>query len=155
MKTSLNSKAFSKSIYDRIGWKEDYSFKFRGITRIRGNAKLMIFYLDEPQIIPSKKAIKEHHSVDTDASAQYVEYKEPTENAEPQPPRKMLVSETWASQEMFGISLALRKKRDWIVNSISEQDILISGEYVDNPLIGALPSPIEIKNELDNLLSAM
>ena len=155
MKTSLNSKAFSKSIYDRIGWKEDYSFKFRGITRIRGNAKLMIFYLDEPQIIPSKKTIKEHQSADNVASAQYVEYKEPTENAEPQPPRKMLVSETWASQEMFGISLALRKKRDWIVNSISEQDILISGEYVDNPLIGALPSPIEIKNELDNLLSAM
>ena len=55
----INSKAFSKSIYDRIGWKEDYCFKFRGITRVRGNAKLMIFYLDEPQIIPSKKSIKE------------------------------------------------------------------------------------------------
>ena len=39
--------------------------------------------------------------------------------------------------------------------TISEQDIQISGVYVDNPLIGALPSPIEIKNELDNLLSAM
>ena len=156
IKTSLNSKAFSKSIYDRIGWKEDYCFKFRGITRVRGNAKLMIFYLDEPQIIPSKKSIKEHQSVDTDSSAQYVEYKEPAENVEEsQLPRKMLVSETWAKQEMFGISLALRKKRDWIVNSISEQDIQISGVYVDNPLIGALPSPIEIKNELDNLMSAM
>ena len=116
----------------------------------------MIFYLDEPQIIPSKKAINEHQSVDTDSSAQYVEYNEPTENLEEsQLPRKMLVSETWAKQEMFGISLALRKKRDWIVNSISEQDIQISGVYVDNPLIGALPSPIEIKNELDNLMSAM
>ena len=48
----------------------------------------------------------------TDSSAQYVEYKEPTENVEvSQLPRKMLVSETWAKQEMFGISLALRKKK--------------------------------------------
>ena len=39
----------------RTGWKEDYNFKFRGITRIRGNSKVMLFYLDEPQIIPIKK----------------------------------------------------------------------------------------------------
>ena len=45
-----------------------------------------------------------------------------------------------------------RSSKNIINCPISEQDIQISGVYVDNPLIGALPSPIEIKNELDNLI---
>ena len=153
MKNSLNAKALSKSIYERTGWKEDYNFKFRGITRIRGNSKVMLFYLDEPQIIPIKKPVKQEISTETE-TAQYIEdYKDtPTETI---PSKKMLISETWAEQSMFGISLALRKKRDWIVHSISEQDIQTMGIDVDNPLIGALPSQNEINDELKNLMSAM
>lgn len=155
MKPFINSKAFSKSIYDRIGWKTEYSFKFRGITRIRGNAKIMLFYLDEPQIIPSKRARKNKNAVQDDAS-NYIDYKDGSEESTtPSLPHKMLVSETWAQQEMFGISLALRKKRDWIVHSISEEDATTSGVIVDNPLIGSLPSPTEIRRELEELLSAM
>lgn len=69
--------------------------------------------------------------------------------------RKMLVSEFWSSQANFGISLRLSKKRDWIVHSVSEQDIQASGIYVENPLIGALPSQDEIITELEALIEAM
>ena len=115
----------------------------------------MLFYLDEPQIIPSKRARKNKSAVQDDAS-NYIDYKDGSEESTtPSLPHKMLVSETWAQQEMFGISLALRKKRDWIVHSISEEDATTSGVIVDNPLIGSLPSPTEIRRELEELLSAM
>ena len=145
-KFALNAQAFSKSVYDRIGWKHEYSFKFRGISRVRGNAKIILFYLDEPQIIPNKK------SKDNE---QYLDIKQ-DESSEPSATkRKMLVSEFWSSQANFGISLRLSKKRDWIVHSVSEQDIQASGIYVENPLIGALPSQDEIITELEALIEAM
>lgn len=154
MKQFLNSTAFSKSIYERIGWKKDYNFKFRGITRIRGNSKIMLFYLDEPQIIPIRKYAKGEQSADNDSS-QYIEHKEISTETTSTPKKKMIISESWADKDNFGISISLRKKRDWIVDSISEQDIQTMGTYVDNPLIGELPSKNEINEELESLMSAM
>lgn len=145
-KFALNAQAFSKSVYDRIGWKHEYSFKFRGISRVRGNAKIIVFYLDEPQIIPNKKSKN---------NEQYLEIKQAESSEATSTKRKMLVSEFWSSQANFGISLRLSKKRDWIVHSVSEQDIQASGIYVENPLIGALPSQDEIITELEALIEAM
>ena len=155
LKPSLNSAALSKSIYDRIGWKQDYKFKFRGITRIRGNGKIMFFYLDEPQIIPSKKAREQLSQNKDTPTEQFIEYKETIESEKPTPPKKILLSETWANQGIFGISLSLRQKRDWIVHSVSEKDIQTSGIYVDNPLIGALPTQTEVADELEKLIASM
>lgn len=67
----------------------------------------------------------------------------------------MLVSETWTNQDYFGISIQLRRKRDWIVHSISEEDITAEKLLVDNPLIGALPSQNEINAEVSELLNVM
>ena len=67
----------------------------------------------------------------------------------------MIVSEFWSSQSNFGISLQLSKKRDWIVHSVSEQDIQTSGIFVDNPLIGTLPDREDIILELQTLIDAM
>ena len=155
LKQALNAKAFSQSIYDRIGWKKEYSFKFRGITRIRGNGKILIFYLDEPQIIPNKKKATDDDLTESSETPQYIPYKEPKEEQPSPINRKMIVSETWKKNENFGISLLLSKKRDWIVHSISEQDIATKGILVDNPLIGSLPSQTEILDELDNLIASM
>lgn len=151
MKSSVDATAFSKSVYDRIGWKKEFNFKFRGITRVRGNAKMLIFYLDEPLLIPCKKKTNEAQE---QKQTQYASFKEENLPA-PTVHRKMIVSESWANQDNFGISLLLSKKRDWIVHSISEEDIQTKGIYVDNPLIGALPSSTEINAELDELISAM
>lgn len=156
IKSSLNSKALSKSIYERIGWKQDFNFKFRGITRIRGNAKILIFYLDEPQIIPSKKTKQSTANEKTNNTEQYIAYKENTENeSSTTVPETTTVSKTITNNDSFGISLSLSKKRDWIVHSISEQDIQTKGVFVDNPLIGALPSKYEINEELEKLIASM
>lgn len=152
MKPYLNAKAFSKSLYDRIGWKKEYSFKFRGITRLRGREKILIFYLDEPQIILGKRPSVKPTSENPE---QYISCKESDQNAMPFTKRKVIVSEEWAKQENFGISLLLSKKRDWIVHSISEQDIQAKGILVDNPLIGTLPSGTEINEELQTLIASM
>ena len=151
-----NCKALSKSIYERIGWKQDFNFKFRGITRIRGNAKILIFYLDEPQIIPSKKTKQSTANEKTNNTEQYIAYKENTENeSSTNVPETTTVSKTITNNDSFGISLSLSKKRDWIVHSISEQDIQTKGVFVDNPLIGALPSKYEINEELEKLIASM
>lgn len=149
MKNNLNAQALSKSIYKRSEWKSDYNFKFRGITRVRGDCKILLFYLDEPQIFPSKKSLAKR----SDNSSQYIEYKNTEEATVTH--KKMLVSETWENQDFFGISLQLRKKRDWIVHSISEEDIVAEKILVDNPLIGELPSQDEISAEVSELLKAM
>ena len=152
IKQSINAKAFSKSIYDRVGWKTEFNFKFRGITRVRGDTKMLIFYLDEPLLIPCKKP---KGTAEDDLSPQYTSIKEKDENASPQVHRKMIVSESWSNQDNFGISILLSKKRDWIVHSISEEDMQTEGIFVDNPLIGALPNRTEINAELESLIAAM
>ena len=155
LKIYLNSSALSKSIYDRTNWKKEYSFKFRGITRARGNQKIIFFYLDEPQIIPDKRTRNHMIAEPTNSASQYIEYKDPISEQPAEPRKKQLISETWADLNLFGISLSQRQKRDWIVHSVSEQDILTKGVYVDNPLIGVLPSQTDIHNELDQLISSM
>ena len=149
-KNALNAQALSASIYKRSEWKSDYNFKFRGITRVRGNSKILLFYLDEPQIIPNKKTL----TLNEDSSAQYIEYKQSEETTAIYN-KKMLVSETWTNQDYFGISIQLRRKRDWIVHSISEEDITAEKLLVDNPLIGALPSQNAINAEVSELLNVM
>ena len=148
MKMQIPARAFAKSLYDRIGWKKEYAFRFRGITRVRGNEKILIFYLDEPQILLGKKK-----KVSEENTEQYIPCKETDPNDTPFTKRKLIVSEEWA--ENFGISLLLSKKRDRIVHSISEQDIRAKGMYVENPLIGTLPSNSEINEELQFLIANM
>ena len=155
LKASLNFSALSQSIYERTGWIKEYQFKFRGITRIRGNQKIVFFYLDEPLIIPDKKTKKRIEQSTDEASAQYIEYKENASEACSIPSKRVLISENWANQNRFGISLSQRQKRDWIVHSVSEEDINVKGICVDNPLIGALPSQTAISDELEKLISSM
>lgn len=51
---AISAGAFSTSIYDSLHWKKEFSFKFRGITKERGKSKILVFSLDEPQIIVGK-----------------------------------------------------------------------------------------------------
>ena len=85
----------------------------------------------------------------------YIEYKENASEACSIPSKRVLISENWANQNRFGISLSQRQKRDWIVHSVSEEDINVKGICVDNPLIGALPSQTAISDELEKLISSM
>ena len=58
LSSGIAAKAFCEAVYEEQDWIDNYSFRFRGITRERGEHKLMIFFLDEPQIVASKATKK-------------------------------------------------------------------------------------------------
>lgn len=51
---TITSPDFCNSLYKNMNWIKEYGFKFRGILRERGNGKILIFFLDEPQILTGK-----------------------------------------------------------------------------------------------------
>ncbi len=148
-----SASAFTKSIYDRTNWLHNYKFRLKGISRVRGNSKIILFYLDEPQILVGKnKAV----ATDEEATAQYIPYKN-CENSTPAPKtaKRYAFPDKWADCSNFGISIPLKKKRDTVIGNINEEDIREYGIRVDNPLIGILPSREEIWYELDKLMASM
>lgn len=144
----ITAKAFCKAVYEEQDWLDNYSFRFRGITRERGEHKLMIFFLDEPQIVANKATRKAAELV-ADAqrtyAARYIPYKK-HENAEDG-------SSEW--KKRAGMLYCMRKKRDGLINSLTEADIAEAGLVVENPLIGKLPSREEVEIELEQLLMSM
>lgn len=75
----ISSRAFSTAIYESLHWKKEFSFKFRGITKERGMSKILVFSLDEPQIIVGKK-YKNHPDVEKESNQPFgfVKYKTDT-----------------------------------------------------------------------------
>ena len=53
----LTASAFAKAIYEKMTWAKNYRFRFRGISRDRGCGKLLLFYLDEPQILVGSREV--------------------------------------------------------------------------------------------------
>ena len=134
----VSSSAFSTAIYESLHWKKEFSFKFRGITKERGMSKILVFSLDEPQIIVGKK------------------YKTDTEQ-ENKPENNNIVCaypEEWMKRRI-GINYFIREQRDSMINAITEEDIEETGVVVENPVIGHIPSRQEIVNELEELLMTM
>lgn len=127
--TNITNESLCNSIYANMDWIKDYNFKFRGIYRKRGQEKLLMFFLDEPQILVGKS---NKNSINKN-SIQFIKYK----------------------NNDIGVSYPLRKRRDKIANSITELDITQKGEVYINPKIGKMPTKLEIKKELDELLKVM
>lgn len=140
--SSISSKPFSKALYEGLRWNTDYNFKFRGITKQRGETKFIIFNLDEPQILAGKKIME-----DVTAPNRYVEHK--VGNTE-----DVFRSEDWTDSRVR-FSYELHQKRNEIVNSITESDILENGTVVTNPLLGKVPFRDEIEAELERILECM
>lgn len=144
----ITAKAFCEAVYEEQDWIDNYSFRFRGITRERGEHKLMIFFLDEPQIVANKATRKAAELVADEQktyAARYIPYKK-HENAEDS-------SSEW--KKRAGMLYCMRKKRDGLINSLTEADIAEAGLVVENPLIGKLPSREEVEVELEQLLMSM
>ena len=130
----ITSPIVCHSIYEHMEWIKKYDFKFRGILRERGQVKILMFFLDEPQILVEKN----NELMQDGKSVQYIKYKNNDD-----------------SIKTFSIDYSLRKQRDKLADTITESDINISGELVENPKIGKIPTKLEIKQELDELLKAM
>jgi len=139
--------AFCKAVYEEQDWIENYAFRFRGIMRERGNQRLMIFFLDEPQIVASNATRKAAESVAEEQkhlAARYIPYKKSQlEQAEPD------------SKKGEWISYALRKRRDGLLNNLSDVDATEQGVIVENPLIGKIPTRNEVMDELEQILLSM
>ena len=54
-----------------------------------------------------------------------------------------------------GMVYALRRRRDSMVDTITEKDISEKGIVMDNPLIGKIPTRKEVRDELNELLMSM
>ncbi len=152
--------AFTQAVYDKQNWIKSYRFRFRAVTRCRGDAKVLLFFLDEPQILIGKKQREAlNFSVDNEEinNVRYVAYR--NMGNEEEHIDDIVVPMTAYPHEWalygIGVSYGMRKKRDSIADMMTEADILENGIEVDNPLIGVLPSRADIRNELEQLLLSM
>ena len=57
--------------------------------------------------------------------------------------------------EGYSMNLECRLYRRKWVQSITVSDVMESGQVVENPMIGAIPSRNEVQRELDDLLMSM
>lgn len=57
--------------------------------------------------------------------------------------------------EGYSMNLECRLYRRKWVQSITARDVMESGQVVENPMIGAIPSRNEVQRELDDLLMSM
>ena len=137
--------SFSEAVYESLHWIEDYQFRFRGITKVRGGAKVIMFSLDEPQILVGRKK-----QLDDGSPSRYIPY---TNDGKADSGNYSAYPQEWRRNQ--GICSMLRRKRDEVISSITEADIRCSGITKENPLIGSLPDREEILRELDELLLSM
>ena len=114
--SAFSARAFSVMVFQMLNWKMNYRYQCRGICRGQGNAKFLLFELDESRILTGKN--------------QY-------------------------EQENCSMNLKCRLYRSKWVQSITVSDVMESGQVVENPMIGAIPSRNEVQRELDDLLMSM
>lgn len=114
--SAFSARAFSGLVFQTLNWRRNCRYQCRGICRGQGNAKFLIFELDESRILTGKN--------------QY-------------------------EQENCSMNLKCRLYRSNWVQSITVSDVMESGQVVENPMIGAIPSRNEVQRELDDLLMSM
>ena len=153
--TKLMSRAFSQAVYENMCWKKDYAFRFRGITKERNGARIMLFYLDEPQILLSQKQKQKLVSDGCDPCQRvaYIPYRESPECEETAVAAAYGYPEEW--NHSIGMSYELRAKRDSLISRLTDTDIHMNGMVVENPVIGHIPRRDELQEEFEQLLQSM
>lgn len=150
----ITTNSFTEAIYEKMEWISRYRFRFRGISRERGNSQLMFFFLDDPQILLPKKDRDriEAEEAELEQNARYIPYKVQEEAmVTEENPFHVAYPEKWGGHRI-GISYGLREQRNKLFSSLTEQDLRIDGTAVQNPLIGMLPDRLEVEYEVEQLL---
>ena len=150
----IATNSFTEAIYEKMEWISRYRFRFRGISRERGNSQLMFFFLDDPQILLPKKDRDriEAEEAELEQYARYIPYKVQEEAmVTEENPFHVAYPEKWGGHRI-GISYGLREQRNKLFSSLTEQDLRIDGTAVQNPLIGMLPDRLEVEYEVEQLL---
>ncbi len=148
--SQFNVKAFMAALYERMDWIEDYKFQFRGVYRERGNSRILFFSLDEPRIYVGNN--RNCDDADTEP-VKYIKYKNGDAHGQQTDELYSAYPSEW--QTNVGLNRTMRKRRDWIVESITEDDICVEGTCAINPLIGEIPTKQEALEELESLLLEM
>lgn len=157
----LTTHAFSKAIFDKMTWIKKYKFRFRGISRERGDEKMLLFFLDEPQILvgSAKKKVDDEYSGDKSTVARYILYtetdaKESSVNETEVTKRTIAYPQAW--RDRIGVSYEIKKRRNSLFDSLTDKDIRAGGIKVIHPLIGGeIPSRQEVEDELEQLYMSM
>lgn len=144
---AVETVSFSEAVYEGLHWIPEYQFRFRGITKERGSAKILIFSLDEPQILVGKRKASE-----LTGHGRYIRYTTDGRSETSELPC-VAYPEEWRKRQ--GISCLIRRKREAAVSAVTESDILNQGTVTENPLIGSIAGREEILKELDELLLSM
>lgn len=141
------ARALSDAIYHHLDWIKEYGFRFRGVTKVRGKQKMILFFLDEPQILVNQK--EKDDGVRRGAEAEYIpyRYKELYTSADNEQKNGI------AAQ--IGRNYRIQKRRNQLINMITEADIQSDGISRINPMIGELPSREEMEEKLEELLMIM
>jgi len=152
---TLHTNAFTDAIYERTTWNRNYRFRFRGIPRERLNSMIIFFFLDEPQILLGKRA-RQRHCDELSTQTKHISYTEGTSDTDRLKKGELVYAypDAW-DQKRMGRIYPLHRRRDQLINTISQEDIAETGIEVENPLIGSIPSQTEVKEELDQLLLSM
>jgi len=59
-KNNFKALSLCKVIYERQGWTDTFNYKLRGVYRNRNGSEIMLFYLDEPFVMPDKASKDKH-----------------------------------------------------------------------------------------------
>lgn len=144
---NIPAHALCSAIYERMDWITKYRFRLRGVLRQREGSSIMMFYLDEPQILVDKETKARMEAERGYSAVRYIPYR----NFEIDLPE----NDTPDNVIDFGMSLTIRKKRNRLIDSITANDMHIQGTVVENPLIGTIPNKEEILLELSELRQSM
>lgn len=144
---TFSSQKVCEAIYTQMNWIESLKFRIRGIVREREGFKMMVFFLDDPQIISEKgKTIKR------DIAGNVIYKKEEVEIDEALDDMNIAYSNPWMS---LGTGAAIKKYRASLLDGITADDIVEDAIAVENPLIGSLPTRDEVLREVEELLMSM
>lgn len=151
------AKAFCEAVYENMCWKKDYKFRLRGITKERNGVKIMLFFLDEPQIILGRKQRQQLDKTQIELLDEnmYIPYKE---NVESNNNSDVIETEFGYPEEWnhsIGISYELKAMREISISKITAEDINAEGVLMENPIIGHIPTKNEIKEEVEEILMSM
>lgn len=150
---SISAKAFCKAIYENMNWREDCRFKFRGITKERDGEKIIMFSLDEPQILFDKNSEKQEMD-SNDTAIPFVSYTK-ADGEEYDAGRSSYGYPIEWKENRVGMNFNLIQFKEKSQSKINAEDITANGIVVENPLIGHLPTRDELEAEIDEILMEM
>ena len=140
----IHAPGICRAIYEHMDWIKTFRFRIRGIYRERNGFEIMMFYLDEAQILPDKPTREHYKALHGSGKSHYIPYRNhELEEGSTNPNHKI-----W-------IPAAIRRNRDRVVDTITGNDIQAKGAPVMNTMVGNIPTREEALAELEDLLASM